>query len=893
MVIDALLPIISIIGLGMGILYFLSIRFGFKLSKGDFYLIAVLVGEFVLIFSMGIIGILTKDGLWWISRLYFVVASILSASAIYHFVAHNIQQFETFRSPFPKKWTGEHILIILVSIYLAQYFLLLLIYPLWGFDALETYLPNAFYYYQQDSIPKFNVLTVTPTIKAPAHTLLFTYVLYVSGNDVYYLIPYFTLFSLVVVTYKFGEVFLGSSRRGWLAALLLLALPLTRELMTLWAYYQDLYVAFYFAAAIYLFLLAFQRKNTAYSFVSGLAVGLAILAKMSGWTLPFLLILVTPTSRKGQMLKIFLVILVSSWLAMKAAAEIFIGVSVAIALVSFLLMLLIFLIPSENASTKRLTIPLITGVTTGVWWLYYTIISYPEYLDLLLKVYFQTQGSSQWEYPITALQRSALSVERFHSQSFIGTCLILLVSSWFATGWIIPKLLSQLKIQQNSAFTIWCLTFLMIWFGYYFTESIRYLSVILVPMVLLTVAGVQEIYERLLKGKIPLLGLESTLLLLATFQIHPKLFWHSWRGFTDEFVWTSHPLEVSLIFIAAFITILAILVILCNPDIFLNPPFPKNGLNKTLMKRVAVGFLIFTAISTPAEKEINGLRNAGWSPQEYAERSIYEYRPDFQELITAIIDENLPDTSILGVNVPGLEFFVQQPVIDILWGGMSLISPAFQQENVTAGMNLLKDQNIRLIVSLNEKNPYFSQFQAEISPQIYIFDVANNNHYFNRILNNGEFALFRILSYSDFSGFVELYLASSTGKASILGEAEDFRSKEGLSLIAKLDLTNLKWDWAQCIVELNYSTNAGNYTVKRFLEIPFINEFLKINIFKLPPENCSLGNLKIEFSLFDSTRSFTETRIYQARPTMEGFLIHYASGKDMWFIASDWGYEVI
>jgi hypothetical protein len=207
MIIAALLPLFSIVGMGMGILYFLSIRFHLKLSKGDFYLIAVLVGEFLLILSMGITGIMAKSSLWLIPRLYFVIASVFSTWAIYRFAAHNFQRFETFQIPFPKKWTGEHVLIALVCIFLLEYLFLLLIYPLQGFDALERYLPDAFYYYQQDSIPKINALTATPTFKPPAHTLLLTYVLYVSGRDEYYFIPFLTLFSLVVVAYKFGEVF--------------------------------------------------------------------------------------------------------------------------------------------------------------------------------------------------------------------------------------------------------------------------------------------------------------------------------------------------------------------------------------------------------------------------------------------------------------------------------------------------------------------------------------------------------------------------------------------------------------------------------------------------------------------------------------------------------------
>ncbi|MFW9917895.1 MAG: glycosyltransferase family 39 protein, partial [Candidatus Thorarchaeota archaeon] len=420
MLMEAFIPIFSILGLGMGIQYFISARFDFKLSRGDFYLAAVLIGEFVLIFSMGIVGILTKNGLWLIPRLYLVISTTLSTAAIYHYVTHNLHRLESFRSPFPEEWTGEHVLALLVGLFLLEYIFLILIFPLRGFDALERYLPDAFYFYQQDSIPKINALTATPTFKSPAHTLLFTYVLYVSRKEEYYLIPFLTLFSLVVVAYKFGEVFLGSPRRGWLAALLLLALPLTKELVTNWAYYQDLYIAFYFAAGIYFFLLAFHHQRTGYSIVSGLAVGLAILAKMSGWALPVIILLLAPAGRKGRVLKVVMLIPMASWLAMKAATKTFVGVSFAIALIAFLLILLIYLAPLENASVTRTTTPIIIGILAGGWWIWRTAIMLPGSFDTLAEFYFQIKGSPQWEYPVHASQGSILALEQLHSVSFLG-----------------------------------------------------------------------------------------------------------------------------------------------------------------------------------------------------------------------------------------------------------------------------------------------------------------------------------------------------------------------------------------------------------------------------------------------------------------------------------------
>lgn len=895
MLIEALLPVFSILGLGMGVQYFLSDRLDFKLSKGDFFLTAVLVGEFLLILSMGLAGVLTKDGLWLVSRTYFMSATAISGVAIYHYVTHNIHRLETVRSPLPKKWTGEHILALLVGVFLLEYLFLLYLFPLRGFDAVERYFPDAFYYYQEDAIPTINALNVSPTFKPPAHTLLFTYVLYVSGRDAYHLIPFLTLLALVVVAYKFGEVFLGSSRRGWFSALLLLALPLTRELATVWAYYQDLYVAFYFAAGIYFFLLAFHHQNTGYSVISGFAVGLAILAKMSGWTLPFVLLLMAPVGKKGRIMKAIMLIIVASWLAMKAAAGIFVGVSVAIALVMFLLLLLIHVIPSDNASITRTALPLITGVFIGCWWMLRMIFVLPGSYDIFIHFYFQIQGSPRWEYPVHASQESILTLERLHSVSFLGTCLILLVSFWFATGWIVPKVLALLEARKSASFSVWCFTFLMIWFAYWFTGSIRYLSVVVVPVVLLTVIGIDSLHERLLKGKIPLLGLEATALALATFQIHHKILWHSWRGFSDRSKYVSYPFDVLLVFCGVFLAILAIFVIICSREGRSVGQFrlEKPRYDGLSLVSLAIAFLVLIAVTAPVEKEIGDLQGAGWDTQRLARQKVYEYRPTYQELVDAIIEEDLPDASIIGANVFGLEFFTQQPVIDLFWGGAPLVSTLFQKENVTEGINLLKRYSTRLIVSLKQSNPFYERFQAEIASQTYLFDVIRNNRYFHNVFSNEEFALYRLLTYSSFEGFIDLSFVTPEEKANILGELGYFRSGTRPSLVATIDLTNFKWASATCTVELTYATDLANHTVNRVLEFPITDGFLKINVFELPRQNCSLENLKLIFDLFDPTGTHLGIQAFQARPKGEGLLMNYDQARNIWFTTSNWGYEVV
>jgi hypothetical protein len=432
----------------------------------------------------------------------------------------------------------------------------------------------------------------------------------------------------------------------------------------------------------------------------------------------------------------------------------------------------------------------------------------------------------------------------------------------------------------------------MIWFAYCFTISIRYLSVVIIPMILLTVAGVIEIHERFLRGRVPLLGLEITLLALAAYQIHHKLLWHSWRGFTDAFMWANHPLEVLLLFMAVFIAIIAILIFLHSPEFSFSRFRPRiTSYDGNLFAGFLIGFLALTAIAAPVQQEITALHSSNWDTRHFAKQFVYEYRQTYQELATAIIEENLADASIIGANVFGLEYFVQQTVIDLFWGGKAIFPAFFQRENVTEGINLLKDYKTRLIVALNRENPLYNRFQNELSSQTYLFDVVRNNRYFRSVFSNEEFELYRILTYNSFSGFVDLDLVNSAGKTTIFGKLENSRPTANPSLVATLDLTNLKWNRAKCTIEFDYEVNSMTHLVKRVLDFPFADKFLRINVLRLPTENCSLGNLKFVFDLYDLVGAHLEMQVFQARPIGEEFLVTYDNDKNTWFVASKIGYE--
>ncbi len=128
-----------------------------------------------------------------------------------------------------------------------------------------------------------------------------------------------------------------------------------------------------------------------------------------------------------------------------------------------------------------------------------------------------------------------------------------------------------------------------------------------------------------------------------------------------------------------------------------------------------MAILLVLTITAPVEKEVFNLSSINWDSDRFSQRFLYEYRPEFQALVQAIIAENLPDASIIGANVPGLEFFVQQPVVDLIWWGLPAIPALFTEENVTSGLELLNDLNTYFLIGLKEKIPFMKSFNQKLS----------------------------------------------------------------------------------------------------------------------------------------------------------------------------------
>ncbi|MFQ5978864.1 MAG: hypothetical protein ACE5OZ_12115 [Candidatus Heimdallarchaeota archaeon] len=747
MIFEAILPCIPLFAFGFGLVYILKEIIGFELSKGDFYLIATILSLSSLLIPMVLVGILIRGQLGVLTYIYIFISLILGSFSVIHFVIKHRDDFKEVEVQLPQNWTPEHLLQILVAIFLLEYLFLLFLYPIWGFDAIDQYLPAAQAFVQTNSIPKVNPLNGAPTFRQPGLPLMYAYVLYVTGQNSYQFIPFLALISLVILAYKFGELLFESSRAGWLSALFVLAMPLTRSLMTRWAYYQDIHEAFFFSAAIYFFFLAIRQQQGLYSVMSGLGVILAFLTKLSGITLLLILILLIPSGKVGSKVKTLLLISVALFLAVKAMISIYIGFALVIILISSIIFLIIRFNSEERISRKIVAMPFLIGFAVGIGWLVRIFIELPDSFEFLSAIYLQLEGSPNWSFP-GASDGVQVIRENIHRLSFPGTCLILLTSSWFVAGWILLKLLGSWKLRKEPILLIWCLVFLMIWFAYYGLVSVRYLSVLILPIALLSVAGIIEIHDRFLRGKLSMTTLEVIALTMATFQMDHRFFLIQILDLPDESrSYYTHPLEVGILFTGMFILALAIGLCL---SIELTPHYSDRILRLfekgwTPLTLIFLGLLLIDSALAPIEKQVLDFNHVNWDQDKFVETFVYEYRPAFQELVEAILEQNSPKASILGADVPGLEFFVEQPVFDLIWDENPFFDALIDNENITESWSVLQENGIGFITVLNGGHAHYDTFQKEILSLVPFLRNIDGFLYTTQVFTNPEFTLYRAL----------------------------------------------------------------------------------------------------------------------------------------------------
>lgn len=766
------LPIITILAVGAGIWRIIHRFEPHTFRTTEYFNIFLLLGSFSLIIPLIWIGI-QPNGAWILSvgnfsfylidfsswcLVYFLLGLVIAIIIGYILLRKILASLEHFKLDLD---VFKDYRIVLIGFLLLDYFILEIILPLRGFDALYYYFPEAEVFYQAGRITDINYLSFLPVVKSPLNVLLYVYTYYITGELAIHLIPFLFLLGLVVLIYDFSLEIFHNKSLALTAAVFTLVLPFTYWLMNYWAFYQDLYLCYFFSVTCYFSLKWFKSpSNLNLGLFMGMGLVASLFTKITGWVLPIILILWLPTSARGKIIRLVIIALLGVFLCAQAATRIFIG---AILPIIISLLAAIYLIVKENSSdhstrTFIRLIPIGVGTIFGSFWLINRMSLSSSVWNEIYNLYFRLTQAITWFYPQQPQDPILHTLETVHRVNFISAAAILLLGTIFVLFWLILKLYALKDFSPITPPLIWIFTFFGIWSTYYLTGSVRYLAPIITPMILCVSWGFYQLTRKIdNKIKQEFVGILFAFLGCFNFYYLIPLESLSISDQTQEAIglsynqatlnYYSHPEILALQAIGFSLLILFFII--------------KNQVQLlTSLAWIRYPLLCLVIIIPLAVQSYLLLYTQGNLAQFHAIHE-YEYRAEYQEIVTVIQQQNQPLVGILTVRTPGLQFFTHQPVIDIYYQRYLFTGdPFFSSTNLTEIINVLRtplnytvetDFKIDLIVPIKfivvpaTQNLYYNIYNTTVKMNSLFFrSLEVNSTMFGKLFSNSDFHLYEV-----------------------------------------------------------------------------------------------------------------------------------------------------
>ena len=258
----------------------------------------------------------------------------------------------------------------------------------------------------------------------------------------------------------------------------------------------------------------------------------------------------------------------------------------------------------------------------------------------------------------------------------------------------------------------------------------------------------------------------------------------------------------------------------------------------------------------------------------------------YQDLIDYLINENVLNTTIFTVYVPGLSYFTNIPSIDLV-EDQALIKPLFTNLNVSTDLQLFRDpllyfkQEYSINSSLNNPslgyvavpnyNHYtFDYYKEYYSSKYYLFDLLNNPKFFSLVVDNDLYRLYKIVSPIPdyFYGMFKISLHDQSISKNLFSSSISDNSTNPILSIS-MDFSMLQFvpsDIELYVnIETNNSVNSINYNSKDF------NSTGNFQILNIPlntyPSNFSLSSITLSDPTSIPFNLLKITHVYFAQNT--------------------------
>jgi len=923
MIIENILPLIPILSIGYTFTVILvKISDIQKKLRITIKLIMTLVfGSATLIIPLVVISV-WSIGLFYEYMISYITFGYLCGLIwIYKGIRSLVNQLEDFNFIPGSYQMIDKILVIIIGVGCAAYFVTQIILPERGYDSLMIYLPEGFLFYQLDKIPPFDYLTFFPVFKAPLTTILYSFGFYTTKSSFIRLIPLLFFYGLFLVAYEFGIEIYDDKTKALMITVFVMIMPLTWFMLMMFSYYQDIYLSFFFSSTILFYLKSLHRKHgcNTHSLLAGLSLALTLSTKVNGWTLFLLIPLITPA--KGKLKKVILGYLgiLSLFLSYQIGTKVFIGLVPVILVISIAVGYLIYT-NNSSGNSKYLIPTLSIGFILGFHWLYGVATKLPSSFDgKVMNLYVRAGKTIKWVFDTHSRYSYGTIFETVHGIDPIAVILFFFVGIAMCLGWLLPKLIGLLNSKKIHLSVIWLLSYWAIWLAYHGTSSFRYLTPIIIPMCVLVVHGIYNIIDWMEQHSY----LESP----EMFRNKLTLYFMAITPFSYTYLIPIDPnkavdpitgLQYDLyIYMASIYTLMSpvffvigILIgalpigwkILQRRNIgILNwniSSIPVLLSNRIKHRRI-IQFLTLIIVLVPVTVA-SGITFCIMTDNNdvlafFAENS----DPSYREVIDTIIEDGEPQRAIMVVNMPGLHYFTSQPSLD-LYIKHDYVKSFLESQNITKNLDLLRypDNYIDELKQFGEDTPevistqlekmYFGYFVILAKGhqwfrhyyQSYLwnykfFHILKNDHYFDRLLLNNQYIVYKA-KYENptFSGPLSLYFSDGIRSSSLI-ESTDCTQKfnQDLSLFLDIDQSQVTKDSYNISLNVDYfdvNHEKHNYTYKQQLDPTGLstNKIMALSNIDINDSCFQLGNitLNIDYLNKDAELINKEYQFYVSKP---------------------------
>jgi hypothetical protein len=723
-----------------------------------------------------------------------------------------------------------------------------------GFDAFWRYFPESLVYYQLNRIPLVNYLNFRPITYEPVNTLIYAFSYYLTNEQNLIFIPALFFIALIVLVYDISLYYFKEKRKAYISIILFCSLPLIHWLIEYWVFYQELYIVYFFTLSIFCLIKYLSSRDQIYLLLSSITLTLTLLSKISGWVILPIFLFIIPFGKYDKKIKFFFLFCLWLVLSVLASTITFFWLFIPLAVYTIIIGYSVYN-SSLESNIKKIDYLFIFSLLTiatlaGGYWLYKISQRIPSGYQNPFLIYFGGDYIS-YKFPLITSGYN-LILEHSHAADIITSSFVILFGVAFVPSWLLPKIFGFNKFKNNYHLYIWTFIPLMVWlteFGLVY--SIRYILPISIPLVIVLTEGVFECWN-ILRHYLPKLPTAisskyiALVALFGMFNFYPTIPLIFLIKFPIDTVQINGALENSYLFnafwyyqlfIGLFSGFLVYILFKLSSEVKFRDLKSKINFPKFFrfpayfFAFITIIFIMlapFSILLTVNNFDINST-NAVFDPTS---------SKDYQEVVEYLTNENVINTTIFTVYVPGLSYFTNIPSID-LKEDIKLIEPLFENNNISIDLELFNDplsffkQNYSINFPLNNPslgyvaipniNHYtYDYFKADFSSKYIFFDLLDNQAFFKKVIDNNQYRLYKIVEKLPhiFYGIFKIAVVTESDSVNLFSNTIKKSSQTAnLSIGMDFSVINIKPQnpKLQITFESDNRTFVQNYYMKDFV----------------------------------------------------------------------------